>query len=54
MSRRSASRLCVSTRFVRRLVDERGIPFCRLGKFVRFDPVEVEAWINERQVEALR
>ena len=49
-----AERLCVSTRFVRRLVDERRIPFCKLGKFVRFDPREVEAWINERRVEALR
>ncbi len=44
-----AERLCVSTRFIRRLVDERRIPFCKLGKFVRFDPAEVDAWVGERR-----
>jgi excisionase family DNA binding protein len=48
-----ADRLCVSTRFVRRLVDERRIPFCKLGKFVRFDPADIDEWVQARRVEAL-
>jgi len=48
-----AERLCVTTRFVRRLVDERRIPFCKIGKFVRFDPADVEAWVAARRVESL-
>ena len=46
-----ADRMCVSPRFVRRLVEERRIPFCKLGKFVRFDPVDIDAWIEARRVE---
>jgi len=46
-----ADRMCVSTRFIRRLVEERRIPFCKLGKFVRFDPVDIDAWIEARRVD---
>ena len=46
-----ADRMCVSTQFVRRLVEERRIPFCKLGKFVRFDPVDIDAWIEARRVD---
>ena len=49
-----AERLCVSPRFVRRLIDERRIPFCKLGKFVRFDPTDIDDWVAARRVEALR
>lgn len=48
-----AERLCVSTRFVRRLVDERRIPFCKLGKFVRFDPADIDAWVQARRVDSV-
>jgi excisionase family DNA binding protein len=48
-----ASRLGVTTRFVRRLVDERRIPFCKIGKFVRFDPVDIDAWIAARRVDSV-
>jgi excisionase family DNA binding protein len=51
--RQVASRLGVTTRFVRRLVDERRIPFCKIGKFVRFDPDDLEAWIAERRVDSV-
>ncbi len=47
-----AERLCVSPRFVRRLIDERRIPFCKLGKFVRFDPADVDEWVAARRVDA--
>ncbi len=46
----TADRLGVSVRFVRRLVAERRIPYVKVGKFVRFDPSEIEVWIDERRV----
>ena len=46
-----AERLGVNPRFVRRLVEERRIPFCKLGKFVRFRPNDVRAWLAECVVE---
>lgn len=42
-----AERLGVTPRFVRRLVHERRVPFLKIGKFVRFDPHEIEAWIDD-------
>ncbi len=38
--------------FVRRLIAERRIPFCKIGKFVRFDPYEIEEWIESQRVAA--
>jgi predicted DNA-binding transcriptional regulator AlpA len=35
------------------LVDERRIPFCKIGKFVRFDPVDIDAWIAARRVDSV-
>ena len=49
-----ADRLGVTPRFIRRLVDERRIPFCKIGKFVRFDAIEVAAWVDGCRVEARR
>ena len=43
--------LGVEVVFVRRLVAERRIPFVRIGKFVRFDPNDVSAWIDRQRVE---
>ncbi len=48
-----ANRLGVTERFIRRLIAERRVPFCKIGKFVRFDPVEIEAWLNEQRVDAV-
>jgi excisionase family DNA binding protein len=45
-----AAWLDVEIVFVRRLVAERRIPFLKIGKYVRFDPVEVSAWINDQRV----
>jgi excisionase family DNA binding protein len=42
----------VTKRFVRRLVDERRIPYLKVGRLVRFDPVDIDRWLNERRVEA--
>ena len=41
-----AERLGVNERHVRRLVADRRIPFVKWGHLLRFDPVELEAWIE--------
>ena len=46
-----AKRLGVTARFVRRLVDERRVPYVKVGRFVRFDPLEVQRWIAGSRVE---
>lgn len=45
-----ARRLGVQVRHVRRLVSERRIPFIKWGRLLRFDPAEIEAWLDERAV----
>ncbi len=45
-----AEQLSVSTRHVRRLVAERRVPFLKVGKFVRFDPAEISAWLDRTRV----
>jgi excisionase family DNA binding protein len=41
-----ARRLGVTERHMRRLVSERRIPFIKWGHLLRFDPDEIEAWID--------
>ncbi len=41
-----AERLGVNQRHVRRLVAERRIPYLKWGHLLRFDPVELEAWLD--------
>jgi excisionase family DNA binding protein len=47
-----AERLGVSHRHVRRLVDERRLPFLRVGRFIRFNPAEVAEWLRSTRVPA--
>ena len=49
-----AVRLGVSVRHVRRLVAERRIPFVKWGRLLRFDPAELEEWIEHARVPAAR
>ena len=42
-----AVELGVTQRFVRRLVAEDRVPFLKIGKFVRFDPGEIDKWVDE-------
>ena len=42
-----AERLGTSQRHIRRLIDERRIPFVRVGKFIRFDPTEITTWLDD-------
>ena len=48
-----ASRLGLSEGFVRSMVYRREIPHAKIGKFIRFDPDEIEQWLAERRIEAM-
>jgi len=45
-----AERLGVNERHVRRLVAERRIPFLKWGHLLRFDPDEIDAWLEAARV----
>ena len=47
-----AERMGVGPRFVYRLVDERTIPFVHVGRYLRFEPDDVVAYIAGRRTEA--
>jgi excisionase family DNA binding protein len=49
-----ARRLGVNQRHIRRLVAERRIPFVKWGHLLRFDPVDVDAWIDRARVPVRR
>ncbi|MHB8439619.1 MAG: helix-turn-helix domain-containing protein [Acidimicrobiales bacterium] len=42
--------LATTARHVRRLVQERRIPFIKVGKFIRFDEDEIHAWVDASRV----
>ncbi len=46
-------RLGTSTRHVRRLIAAPRIPYLKVGKLVRFDPDEINRWLEDSRV-ALR
>jgi excisionase family DNA binding protein len=46
--------LRVTPRHIRRLVAERRIPFVKVGRFVRFDPGELDVWLDQQRVEVVR
>jgi excisionase family DNA binding protein len=48
-----ADQLGVTERYVRRLVAERRIPYIKFGRLLRFDPVEVEQWLERSRVDEL-
>ncbi len=50
----AADYLAVSPGYVRRLVRERRITYVKVGKFIRFRPADLEAWLAAGRVEALR
>lgn len=49
-----ARALAVTPRHVQRLVAERRIPFFKVGRFVRFDPGELDLWLEQQRVEVRR
>jgi len=46
-----SERLGTSPRFVRRLVAERRIAFNKVGRHIRFNTADIEAFINAGRVE---
>lgn len=46
--------LDVTPRHIQRLVAERRIPFLKVGRFVRFDPAELNVWLDEQRVAVVR
>ncbi len=47
----ASDRLGTSTRFVRRLIAERRIPFVKLGGHVRIDTTDLDAYVAAGRVE---
>lgn len=47
-----ANRLGVQVRHVRRLVAERRIPYLKWGHLLRFDPKELDEWIDAARIKA--
>ena len=47
-----AEQLSTSVRHLRRLVQERRIPVVRVGRLIRFDPVDLDAWLDEHRSSA--
>lgn len=49
----AAELLGVRPGYLRRLVRERRIPYVKVGKFLRFQPRDLEAWVQAGRVEPL-
>lgn len=49
----AAQLLGVRPGYLRRLVRERRLPYVRIGKFLRFEPAELVAWVQAGRVEQL-
>ena len=49
-----AQRLGVQVRHVRRLVHERRIPYIKWGHLIRFDPADIDAWIDDARRDGAR
>jgi excisionase family DNA binding protein len=47
-----AEQLGTTHRHIRGLVDERKIPFTKVGRLIRFDPAKIEKWIEQNSVSA--
>ena len=45
-----AIQLGVTERFVRRLVEDNRVPYHKIGKFVRFHPDDITAWVASKKV----
>lgn len=46
-----AERLSVTQRFVLRLIAEDRVPYLKIGKFIRFDPAQIENWLDDQRVQ---
>jgi excisionase family DNA binding protein len=48
-----AERLGVGQRHIRRLVFEKRIPYIKWGHLIRFDPTEIDCWLEEARQPAV-
>ena len=48
-----AGHLGVSVRHIRRLIDERRIPFVKVGRHVRFDVDVIAGWVDAHRTDVL-
>lgn len=48
-----AGHLGVSVRHIRRLIDERRIPFVKVGRLVRFDVDVIAGWVDAHRTDVL-
>jgi excisionase family DNA binding protein len=48
----AAERLNVTQRYVRHLVAEKRIPYLKVGRLVRFDPADLDRFLEECRIEA--
>jgi len=46
-----ADHLGVTERFVRRLVEDNRVSYLKIGKFVRFHPDDINAWLENTRIE---
>lgn len=49
----SVEQLGVSVRYVRRIIAERRIPYIKVGHLVRFQPHEVQRWVEANRIDAI-
>ena len=49
-----SKRLKVSKIWLYKLVREKRIPFLHIEKCVRFDPVEIQEWLNQKRMKEYR
>lgn len=49
-----AERLGVNERHIRRLITERRIPYLKWGHLLRFDPGEINAWLDQARIPVSR
>jgi len=53
-SRDTGAYLGVSKRTVRRLIDQRNIPFFKVGRLIRFSQKDLDNYLNEHRVEKVK
>lgn len=49
----AAARLGITERHLRGLTQDRKIPFVRVGRLKRYDPDDLDNWIEENRTEAV-
>jgi excisionase family DNA binding protein len=47
----AAQRLNVTPRFIRRLTAQRRIDYLKIGKFIRFQPEDLDNWIENQRIQ---